>query len=64
MGLELGNVEIEGLMVVVSDGDMKHGLLGDRAMQTRVPVGHVEMDRVRERGGWEMKFADKGSVNK
>jgi hypothetical protein len=64
VSLELRNVEIEGFMVVVGDGNIEHGLLGDRAMQARVSIGHVEVDRMKERGGWEMKFTDEGSVNK
>lgn len=32
MGLEFGNMEIEGFVMVVGDGDLEHGLLSDRAM--------------------------------
>jgi hypothetical protein len=48
MGLELGDVKGERFTMMLGDGDLEIGLLGDRARGAGVAISHVETDGVRE----------------
>ena len=50
-------------MVVVGDGELEDGLLGDGAECAGVAIRHVQADGVRERGGGNFVFINEIGVN-
>lgn len=52
MGLQVGDVELKGLMVMGRDSEVQVAGLGDRARGAGGPICHVKADRSLELVSW------------
>lgn len=51
-------------MVVVGDGEVEVGFLGNWSSKAGVTVCHTEADGLRQGSGGEVEFVDEGCINK